>query len=124
MQISLKMEDSLYNDYLTQYGSPMHYKKMKDAIEAFKPVKDRYLILHGEGRRAIEQIFQTTIDDPQRLERLIKNLCSVQIGPVEVQFTADQLARMDMQARFFGKSTEEFVKETIEELIRRFMEEV
>jgi hypothetical protein len=123
MQISLKMEDHLYNDYLTRYGSPMHYKKMKDAIDAFKDIEGRYLILHGAGRQALERIFQTTIDDVTKLEQLIKNLCSVKIDQVEIQFTADQLARLDMQAKFFGKSTEDFIKQTIEELIRRFMEE-
>ena len=123
MQISLKIEDSLYNDYLTKWGSPMHYRKMRDAIETMKDVQDRHLLLHGAGRQAVEKIFQTTIETRERLDKIVKNLCSVKIGPVEVQFTADQLARMDMQAKFFGKTTEEFVKSTVEELIQRFMEE-
>lgn len=127
MQLNLKLEDKLYDHYLQKFGSPMHYRAMKRAVEAFKDIdtgKDRFLLLHGDDRRAIEAIFQTTLDDPAKLIKLIKNMCTFKIGEVEVQFTSEQLARMDMQAKFHGRTTEQYIKETVTELLARFMEEI
>lgn len=126
MIINLKIEDSLYDKYLTTFGAPKHYAQMKRAIEEFSGIKygERTVILHGDERRELEAIFQTTIDDPAKLIRLTKNLHSVRIDGIAVDFTPDELARIEMQASFHGRSTETFIKEMISEIKDRMLEKV
>lgn len=126
MMINLKLPDELYDRYLQQYGAPKHYTRMKEALEAFAqvPSNDRAIFLFGDDRKAIEGLFQTPIDNGPQLAKLVKNLCTVRIGGIEVSFTADQLARIAMQASFHGRTPETFIREMVTEIVAKFMEEV
>lgn len=126
MIINLKIEDSLYDHYLTKFGSPGHWNQMKRAIEAFSNIGsgDRTLILAGEARKALEKEFGTLLETPEKLLRLVKNLKSVKIHGIEVSFTDDELARIASQASFHGRSTETYIIEMINELKGRMLESV
>ena len=126
MIINLKIEDTLYDHYLTRFSAPRHYVQMKRAIEAFSNIDfgDRVLILAGNDRKALEHEFGTILENPEKLLRLVKNLKSVKIGGVEVNFSDDEMARIAMQADFHGRTTEQFIKEMIDEIKGRMLETV
>lgn len=125
MQINLQIPDSLYNTYLERWKSPQHYKKMKDAIDALKDLEqnDRFFIVNGETRRDIEKTLGKHIGDQQELARLIKNMNSVRIQGIEVQFSDDQLFRIDAQAGYHGKTRESFIEDMVKEIVDKFMDE-
>lgn len=125
MIVKLTLDDLLFEQYEKKYSSPNCYKKMKDAIEAFKDVEiyDRVLLINGEARRALEAVFGTTIDNVGKLVRLSMQLNRFSIQGVEVTFTPDQLARLDAQAGFHGRTREVYIREMVEELKSRFMDE-
>lgn len=126
MIINLKIEDTLYDAYLTRFGAPKHYAQMKRAIEEFSqvPYGERILLLHSEGRKAVEAEFGTILENPEKLLRLVKNMKSVKIHGVEVNFTDDELARIAMQATFAGRSTDTFIREMVQEIKDRMLEKV
>lgn len=126
MKLNIQIEDSLYELYEKTFGSPKLYARMKAAIEAFSriPENDRVLMLYGDTRRAIEAVFGTTLDTPEKLLSLIKDMNRVKINGVEVNFTEDELDRIAMQAKFHGRSTETFIKEMIQEISGRMLERV
>lgn len=126
MDIKLRVDDRLYDEYLTKHGSPLHYKMMKQAIEAFTQVKngDRFLLLHGDDRRSIEAIFQTTLDTPEKLLNLIKKMNNFKIEGVEINFDEAELARIATQASFHGRTTEQFIKEMAQEIKDRMLERI
>lgn len=122
----LKIDDDLFEHFVRKFGIPKCYTMMKKAIAAMKDVDDhdRYLMIAGDDRRAIEEVFQTTIDTPEKLARLIGNLNKVKIGGIEHGFSADELARLDMQATFHGRTREVFLREMIKEIADRMLEQV
>jgi hypothetical protein len=126
MVVNLKMSDEIFEHYVKKYGLPKTYQRMKAAIEAFKDVdeSDRYIFLHGEARLAIEAVVQTTIDDGRKLAKLIKNMSMFKIGGVEISFTDDELARLDMQATFHGRDRDTFVREMATEIKSRMLEQI
>ena len=126
MVINLKLSDELFEHYVKKYGLPKAYQMMKKAVEQMKDVdeNDRYLLIAGDIRRDIEKTFQTTLDSGEKLAKLCHNLSVVSIGGIEHQFTPDELARLDMQATFHGRTREVFIKEMIDEIAARMLEQV
>jgi len=126
MIINFKVPDQIFEDYVKQYGIPQCYQAMRRHIEEMKDynIKDRYFVVFGDVRRAIEAVFGTTIENGEKLLKLIKNLNSVKISGVEVNFTEDEMARLAMQATFHGRSTEVYIKEMITELKDKMLEKV
>jgi hypothetical protein len=126
MIINLKIPDSLYEDYLKQYGNPQHYKKMKDHLELLKdvPVNDRIIVLYGDIRKKIEAVFQCIIKDGEQLSHEINKLNKVKIQGIEIEFNPEELARIDAQAAFHGRSREVYLKEMLTEIKDTFLEKV
>lgn len=124
MMVNLKMPDPLFEEYVKKWGVPGLYRKMAQAIEFFKDVdkNDRPVLLAGDDRRAIEKIFQTTIDDSSKLVKLVQNMSRVSLGGVDMEFTSDQLERMKAQAGFHGRTLETYMRETVEELKAAMLE--
>lgn len=88
------------------------------------PGNERIILIKGRDRQELEQLFQTTIDGPSQLISRVRRLCAVQINGVEHTFTADELARFQMQAKFHGRTTEQFMTEMMGEVIGRMLEQV
>lgn len=126
MKVNITMPDSLFEEYVVKFGLPGAYGKMREAIEAYKDVKkdDRVILLAGDARRAIEAIFQTTLDNPEKLIKLIQNMNSVKLGGVDMEFTSDQMERLAAQAGFHGRTPEQYIRETVMELKATMLERV
>lgn len=124
MKVNLHVSDDTFELYTLKFGLPGLYNKMKEAIEAYKNVDkaDRVVLLAGDQRRAIEAVFQTTIDNPDKLVRLIQNMSRVSLGGIQMDFTADQLERMAAQAGFHGRTLETYMRETVDELKAAMLE--
>lgn len=126
MKIQITIPDEIFEDYVKKFGIPACYNHMKKAITEFKDVdkNDRYLFIAGDGRRELEAVFQTTVDDAKKLAKLVKNMCTVRIGGVEHSFTADELARLAAQAGFYGLTLEDYIKQQVAEISQRMLEQV
>lgn len=126
MLINLKIDDALMEAYVQKWGIPGCYSQMKQAIAAYRDVdkSDRVLLLSGDARRAVEHVFQTTLDTPEKLVKLVQNMNTVKVGNVDMEFSQDQLERLQMQASFYGKTTEEYIKEQVAEIKYAMLEKV
>lgn len=126
MIINLKLSDELFEFYVKKYGLPKAYAVMKRALEAMKEVDDNepYLFIVGEDRLTLQNIFQTTLDSPKKLITLVKNLIAVRVGGVDIPFTSDELARLQMQATFHGRELDVYITEMVMELRDRMLEKV
>lgn len=124
MKVNLSMPDSLYEHMVVTWGIPQCYRKMSEAIELCKDIQknDRVVLLAGDARRALEAVFQTTIDNPEKLVRLVQNMSRVSLGDVHMDFTSDQLERMAAQASFHGRTLDTFIRETVAELKQTMLE--
>tara|TARA_R110000868_G_scaffold255919_2_gene512581 strand:+ start:916 stop:1296 length:381 start_codon:yes stop_codon:yes gene_type:complete len=126
MKVNITMPDALFETYVVKFGLPLAYGRMREAIEAYKDVNkdDRVVLLSGDNRRALEKIFQTTIDDSTKLVRLTQNMNTVKLGNIDMEFSSDQLERLAAQAGFHGRSLEVYMRETVEELKSAMLERV
>jgi len=124
LKLNIQIEDTLHDLYEREMGFPKAYTHIKRAIEEFSRIafNDRVLILHGDQRRELEAVFQTTLDTPEKLIKLVKNMNSVKIQGVEVNFDEADLARMKVQASFHSRTQEEFIKMTVDEAMRYLMD--
>jgi len=126
MIFQFKIADSLFEAYVTKYGIPGCYQAMKRAVECFKDVdkSDRYIFVSGDDRKAIEATFQVTFDDSKKLRTWIERLNKVEISGCAVEFTVDELERVDQQAKFHGKTRKEFVEWMAADLKSQMLERV
>lgn len=126
MKINVSIPDDLFEQYVKIWGVPGIYSQIRKVLDLCKDFEksDRYIVLSGDGRRAIEQVFQTTVDDQAKLVKLVQNMNSVKLGDVHMEFSQDQLERLKAQAGFHGRTTEQFIKETVDELKSMMLEKV
>lgn len=115
MQLKFNVSDHLYEQFVLKYGVSGTYARMRKILEEMVDVdaNDRYFIVAGDDRRALEAIFERTIESSKQLAMLTKKLNTVKIGKIEVGFTDDELARLRTQAGFHGKSFEQYMRETV-----------
>jgi hypothetical protein len=85
---------------------------------------EREMIITGDDRRALEAVFKTTITDGTELIKHVRGMATIKIGKVEHTFAPDELARLQMQATFHGNTLEGFIKNMIEEIAGRMLEQV
>ena len=126
MIINLKLPDTLYEQYLLKYGSPMHYTMMKKAIEEFSnvPSNDRWFGVHGPDRQRIEAVFGNTVNSAKELADRLERLNQVSIEGERLDFEPEELARIDMQAQFHGKDRQTFVRDMVREIKDAMLEKV
>ncbi len=126
MQLKFNLSDSIYEQYVLKFGVQGTYQRMRKVLEEMVDVDpaDRYLILTGDNRRAVEAVFQTTLDTPEKLVKLLTRLNAVSIEGAQMTFLSDELERIDMQAGFHGRTREQFLLEQIEEIKQRFLEKI
>lgn len=126
MKFNISIPDSLFEKYVKQYGLPAAYNRMRQALELCQDIQvnDRTILVTGDDRRALEAVFQTTIDDATKLVKLVQNVTRVSLGGIDIGFSDDQLVRIDMQAKFHGRTTEQYIRETIDELKAAMLERV
>lgn len=126
MLLNFKVPDTIFEKYVKNHGLPKAYNVMRGWIELMADIdpKDRYVMLGGDQRRAVEAIFQTVIDTPEKLVKLVTRLNNFKIGDVQVNFTDDELMRMDQQAQFHGRTRQQFMFEMADEIKNRMLENI
>jgi hypothetical protein len=126
MKFNISIPDELFEVYVKNYGLPAAYGRMRTALELCKDIQasDRVVILSGDNRRAIEAVFQTTIDSATKLVKLVQNMSTVSIGNVNVEFSEDQLQRLKAQAGFYGRTLEQYIIEQAQEIKAAMLEKV
>lgn len=126
MIINLKIPDSLYERYFNAYGSPQHYVMMKKALEEFSdiPTNDRWFGVHGEQRKRIERALDIPIGNAKELADKIERINAFSIEGENIQFDQGELERIDMQAKFHGKTRQEFVRDMVKEIKDTMLEKV
>jgi hypothetical protein len=126
MELKFKVPDETFETYVKNFGVPGCYAVMRRAVETFKniPSHDRYIFLAGDDRRAVEAVFQTTVESGADLAKKVQTLSRFAIGGVEIEFTAGELQRMDMQAQFHGLTREKYIHNMATEIKDRMLEAV
>lgn len=126
MELKFKIQDEVYETYVKRYGVKGTYDRMRKVLEEMQYVdaSDRYILLSGDARRAVEAIFQKVISTPDELVKLTARLNAVSIAGAQMTFTSDELERIKEQASFFSKTTEEFIMDMILEIKAAFLERV
>jgi hypothetical protein len=126
MRVTVTVPDEKYDEMVAKWGETTLPKRWLEAMIAFKEVKlgDRALVIHGKTRQDIEAQFETTLETPEKLLKLVSAMNRVKIGDLELKFTEDELARLQMQATFHGRTLEVFIMEMIAEIKARMLEQV
>lgn len=114
--VSVKLPRWVAQDLATQARSPLITPGVHGA-----GVNDRIITLRASDRQALEKIFQTTIESAAQLIDKVRRLSLVKIGEVAYNFNHEELARIDMQAQFHGKTREEFIAQTVKDTIEHLL---
>lgn len=124
MKLSFTVPDSVYERYVVKFGVSGAYQRMRKVLEEMQEVdpSDRYFIVHGDDRRAIEKIFQLTIADSAQLAKMVARLNAVSIEGTRMDFTTDELQRIKDQASFHGKTYEQFLIDMLAEQKDRMLD--
>lgn len=85
------------------------------------PDSDRVLIIRAPERRKIEEIIQTTLETPEQLVNLVRNLVMVQIGPVEYPLSPAQAIALKEQAAFHGWDVQQYIKMTTDRVFNELL---
>ncbi len=126
MKLNFTIPDETYEAYVLKFGVAGTYQRMRKVLEEMKNVdpSDRYILVAGDDRRAIEKIFQTTIETASGLAKKVARLNAVNIADARMEFTSDELERIREQATFHGKPFEQFLVEMIAEIKDHFLDKV
>ncbi len=126
MQLKFNIPDSVYERYVVKFGVTGAYQRMRKVLEEMQDVdpSDRYFIVFGDDRRAIEKIFQTTVESAAQLHKKVARLNAVSIEGTKMEFTSDELERIREQATFHGKTFEGFLVDMIAEIKDHFLDKI
>lgn len=127
MRVILQLDDDAYDAALKLLGSKSAVERqLVRAWDAFAEVAadDRAFVVHGKQRQAIEKVVQTTVASAGDIVRHLSNMSKVKIGSVERLFTADELIRLETQAKFHGWTPEKFLELTSDEAIRYALDRI
>ncbi len=123
MKLSFNVPDQVYEKYVVKFGVSGAYQRMRKVLEEMQDVdpSDRYILVAGDDRRAIEKIFQTTIETASGLAKKVARLNAVNIEGARMDFTSDELERIRDQASFHGRTFEAFLIEMLSEMKDRML---
>jgi hypothetical protein len=85
------------------------------------PDSDRVIVVRNEGRKKLEELIQTTIEDEEQLVNLVRNLCKVKIGTVEYPLSPAQTIALTEQATFHGWNVDEYIKMTTDRVFNELL---
>jgi hypothetical protein len=117
MKLTIQIPDDLYDAIKKQAKGT--YPKDVEAEVLHRltllkdvPHTDRFILLFGAERKALEAVFQTTVDDASDLVRKVHHMGLFRFGEVEFPLTPEELAFLGEQARFFGLDPHEHITRT------------
>jgi hypothetical protein len=122
MELKIQIPDDLYSR-LKAANNGQHervQKKIAGLVEEFHNVGSdgyRYFVVDGANRRAIEKVFQTTIETADQLVRKVQNLSRVGIGDVHRPLTDGESIQLESQASFWGVPPSEFIQQTVDRVL-------
>jgi hypothetical protein len=125
MKVTITVPDEQYDQFTKEAETASKWKAVttQEVIEAKLtrfaaiPNSERALVVWGPDRLKLEAVFQTTVETPERLYNMIRNVATLKIGVVERVFSPSEVIRLQDQARFHGWSEEKFLKLTSEEAL-------
>lgn len=127
MKLTIQIDDEIYDKLLKAHKSKAAVERLAvqglDVMRKITP-GDRFFVVAGEDRQGIEKIVQTTVANSSQLLKHISNMSKVRIGNVDRSFTADELIRLDTQAKFHGWTSEKYLELTSDEAIRYVMDRI
>lgn len=85
------------------------------------PDSDRVIVIRNEGRKKLEEMIQTTIEDEAQLVNLVRNLCMVKIGTVEYPLSPAQTIALTEQALFHGWNVQDYIKMTTDRIFNELL---
>lgn len=92
---------------------------MTRALKALKAVdlEDRLLFLTTAGRRDLEALTETTIENEAQLLTIVKNLVRIDMGEVTIYLTERQADKFAEFATYFDQPTDEYMVEKLTDAI-------
>lgn len=126
MKVTLNIDDDLYEKIVKQVrakkGETLKVNnRIREIIEEFADLladpTDRYIVLHGNMRREVEKIFQTTIESADHLVTKLQGLSRFGIGEVIRPLTEGESIQLMTQANFWGQKPAEFVETTMNRVL-------
>ena len=85
------------------------------------PDSDRIIVVRSPERRQLEEMIQTTLETPEQLVTLVRNLCMVKIGTVEYPLSPAQAIALTEQATFHGWNVQEYIKMTTDRIFNELL---
>lgn len=123
MKITLSIPDDLHEALLLKAGDAAkfdaHIVWALTRFGAELSKHERFILLKGKDRQAVEHVFQTTIADVGDLLLKLKHLALFKMGPVERVLDASELAILKDQALFHGRSPEAYLTDVANDIISR-----
>lgn len=126
LKVSVDMPQETYDKLLKRAGS-----KDDKGVSSFAarvlgrfgdvPDSDRVIVVRNEGRKKLEELIQTTIEDEDQLVNLVRNLCMVKIGTVEYPLSPAQTIALTEQAMFHGWDVQQYIKMTTDRVFNELL---
>ena len=96
-------------------------QRVKDQLS---PNGERAIVISPDDRRQLEALFETTVESAADIVKHTRKLCLWKIDAVEFTFNAEELARIDMQAKFHGRTRNQFIDQMVRDIKARMLEQV
>ena len=126
LRVTLDLPQETYDKLLKRAGS-----KDDKGVSGFAarvlgrfgdvPDSDRVIVIRNEGRKKLEKMIQTTIEDEDQLVNLVRNLCMVKIGTVEYPLSPAQTIALTEQAKFHGWDVQQYIKMTTDRVFNELL---
>lgn len=126
LRVTLDLPQETYDKLLKRAGS-----KDDKGVSGFAarvlgrfgdvPDSDRVIVVRNEGRKKLEEMIQTTIEDEDQLVNLVRNLCMVKIGTVEYPLSPAQTIALTEQAKFHGWDVQQYIKMTTDRVFNELL---
>ena len=94
--------------------------RIREILKEFNEVGSdglRYFIVAGDDRRAIERIFETTVEDAQQLVQRVTNMSVVQVGGYHRELTDTESRLIQAQAEFWSEDVQAYLKRITDEAL-------
>lgn len=80
-------------------------------------VNDRLLFLSTDGRRMLESLAETTIENENDLIKLVKSLTRVSLHDIHIYLTERQLGKFEDFANFEGVEVSEYLEQKLTDAV-------
>lgn len=119
VKITLTVPETLVEQYeLLANGGTVNAAMVKQLRHAATIDFDqRPIVVHGDGRRDIEAIAETTVENEQQLITLLKNLLRIDMGEVEILLTERQAEKLRELSTFYDEDLNEFATNKLSEAL-------